>query len=339
MLHSFKTFNTSRFLIRAYTLLLILPVAAFLSTSVIAADTSADASNQPDKSGPVVVTIKPLYSLVAHLTEGIETPVLLMKQMQSPHHYSMRPSERRLLADAGIIVWLGPQLESYLSKIIEQKDPASVITAIQADNLRLLHKRKKHSHHDEQPQETPDSDDGNTDPDQTDPHIWLSTHNALMISRQISERLIARDPENSERYKANLERLSDSIKQTGSDIKMTLQDHAQPFISFHDAFQYFEYENQLHYIDSINFDDESTSSLKHLRQVRTSIDRYHIQCLVYQEPKPAIIDSLQRQTSIRTVALDPLGRQLDDDKQAWFELMRNLAQNFHICLTPAGDHH
>ena len=86
-----------------------------------------------EKSGPVVVTIKPLYSLVAQLTEGIETPVLLMKQMQSPHHYTMRPSERRLLENAGIIVWLGPQLESYLGKIIQQKNPESIITAIHAD--------------------------------------------------------------------------------------------------------------------------------------------------------------------------------------------------------------
>lgn len=320
-------------------ILLTLSPIAFLPARVIAAEMPGDELIETSISGPVVVTIKPLYSLVAQLTEGIEPPILLMEQMQSPHHYTMRPSERRLLANAGIIVWLGPQLESYLNKIIGQKDPASVITVIQADKLRLLDKRKKHSHQDEHQDEQTASNSGSIDPDKTDPHIWLSTHNALMISRQISERLIARDPDNSERYKANLQHLSDRIRQTGRDIKTTLQDHAQPFISFHDAFQYFEDENGLHYIDSINFDDESSTSLKHLRQVRSSIDRYNVHCLVYQEPKPAIIDSLQRQTGIRAVALDPLGLQLTDDKDAWFELMRNLAHNFHVCLTPAGNHH
>ena len=75
-------------------------------------------------SGAIVVTIKPLYSLVAQLTEGIEEPVLLMKTIQSPHHYNMRPSERRLLSDAKMVVWLGPNLESYLDKIIKQQDQA-----------------------------------------------------------------------------------------------------------------------------------------------------------------------------------------------------------------------
>ena len=72
--------------------------------------------------GTIVVTIKPLYSLVAHLTDGITTPVLLMKQMQSPHHYNMRPSERRLLANARMIIWTGPQMETSLNKIIEQQE-------------------------------------------------------------------------------------------------------------------------------------------------------------------------------------------------------------------------
>ncbi|NOR43293.1 MAG: zinc ABC transporter solute-binding protein, partial [Gammaproteobacteria bacterium] len=70
--------------------------------------TSAYADSDADMPGTIVVSIKPLYSLVAHLTEGISKPVLLMKQMQSPHHYNMRPSERRLLANAKMIIWTGP---------------------------------------------------------------------------------------------------------------------------------------------------------------------------------------------------------------------------------------
>ncbi len=92
--------------------------------------------------GPVVVTIKPLYSLVAQLTEGIEEPVLLMKQMPSPHHYSMRPSERRLLSDARVIVWIGPQMETSLSKIISQQD-ALIITAMQAERYQTARETNK----------------------------------------------------------------------------------------------------------------------------------------------------------------------------------------------------
>lgn len=284
-----------------------------------------------DNSAPIVVTIKPLYSLVAHLTEGIETPVLLLNQAQSPHHYNMKPSERRLLAHARMIVWVGPQMESYLSKIIQQQqNSAIVVSVMQANNLRLLNKRKKHSHHDTINNSAINHEDIHT----IDPHIWLSTHNAIAISRQISEQLIAQNPKNAEKIKENLQRLQSKITQTQKFIKSTLKSAHQPFITFHDAFQYFEDENKLNYIDSISFDEDTGSSLKHLRKIKSNIDRNKIQCLVYQLPKSAIVDSLTRQTNVKAIALDPLGDQVNNDKEAWFELMQNLAVNFNNCLNP-----
>jgi zinc transport system substrate-binding protein len=279
---------------------------------------------------PIVVTIKPLYSLVAHLTEGIETPVLLMKQAQSPHHYNMRPSERWLLANARIIVWVGPQMESHISKILkQQKSTTTVISVMQAKNLKLLNKRKKHSA-DENEHIAATSQ---AESHMIDPHIWLSTYNAAAISKQISERLITLDSKNAEQYKKNLQQLLSKIEQTRDTIKTTLKNPHQPFIAFHDAFQYFENENKLNYIDSINFDDETGTSLKHLRQIRTRIDKNNIQCLVYQAPKPAIIDTLTRQSTIKAIALDPLGLDVKNDKNAWFELMQQLAANFNDCLS------
>jgi len=300
--------------------LLLLPVSA-----------AAPAANSRAIDSPeaVVVTIKPLYSLVAQLTDGVTTPVLLMTEAQSPHHYSMRPSERRLLANAAMIVWIGPQLESSMSKIIQQQKQSAVVTAMQADNLRLLNKRQKYAHDDDQ------SATGNTALDRRDPHIWLSAHNAIAISQQLSDRLIELDPQNTERYRQNLQLLLARIEQTATFVTATLKDSDQPFITFHDAFQYFEDENHLHYANSINFDEEAGASLKHVRRIKASMDENHIQCLVYQQPKPAIIDALTRQSTVTAAALDPLGLNARNDKEAWFEIMRSLAVGFRQCLQPA----
>ena len=132
---------------------------------------NAFAEDMSESNGPIVVTIKPLYSLVAQLTEGIETPVLLMKQLQSPHHYTMRPSERALLANARMVIWTGPQMETYLSKIINnQNNTAVTVSAIQADGITLLEARNKHAHDIHKA--------SGTHPDDLtiDPHAWLSTH-------------------------------------------------------------------------------------------------------------------------------------------------------------------
>ncbi len=289
------------------------------------------ASAYAEMPGTIVVTIKPLYSLVAHLTDGISKPVLLMKQMQSPHHYNMRPSERGLLANAKMIIWTGPQMETSLNKIIEhQASSAIIVSAMQAKNLKILNKRNLHSHDHDQHASTASSEKHTM----IDPHIWLSTHNAMAISKHITAQLISYNPENTGQYNKNLATLLSKIEQINDFIKINLTGHHQPFIAYHDAYQYFEDENALNYINSINFNDETGTSLKHIRKIKKLIEKHNIQCLVYQAPKPAIIDTLIAQSSVKAVALDPLGINIHHDKNAWFELMQQLALNFNHCLSP-----
>jgi len=281
-----------------------------------------------ERQGPVVVTIKPLYSLVAQLSDGIKQPELLIKQMPSAHHYTMRPSQHRLLANASMIIWIGPQMESYLNKVIQQQD-AIIVSSMQADGLKLLNRRKKHD------SQTAANNAAHQHPEsgQLDPHIWLSSHNAIAISKHIAQQLIINDPKNTVRYKKNLQRLTDKITLLATKIKADLKTNQQPFITYHDAFQYFEDENKLHYIDSINFSEETGTSLKQLRRIRNSIEKNDVQCLLYQPPEPDIIKTLIANTTIKAVALDPLGQRVDNDKDAWFEIMRKIATNFKHCLS------
>lgn len=291
---------------------------------------SSSAAGTDEISGPVVVTIKPLYSLVAHLTEGIETPVLLMKQLQSPHHYSMKPSERALLAKAKMIIWTGPPMESFLRKVIQQqKNTAVIVSAMQSRNLKLLGKRRKHSHHEDQI-----LSGHKAEAHTIDPHIWLSAENAIAISHHVAASLISNDPVNAGLYEKNLQKLVNKISETKKLIDSVLKHRESPFIAFHDAFQYFENENRLNYVESISFDEETGVSLKQIRRIRKAIEKNNIQCLVYQSPKPAIIDSLTKRTTINAVALDPLGLNVNNDKNAWFEIMQQLSMDFNSCLQP-----
>lgn len=319
------TINCLRYLAVGFSLFFITVTLTHAGNRAI---TDAPASN----NASIVVSIKPLYSLVAQLTDGIETPVLLMRQPQSPHHYNIRPSERRLLANARMIIWLGPELELTLDKIIQQSS-AAVVTVMQAENLELLTNRTKYSSHDERLSEITIPSAHELEAHRSDPHIWLSSHNAIAISRHISQQLIAHDAVNTEQYQANLQRLIARIERTAVFIKATLQATRQPFIAYHDAFQYFEKENGLNFIAAISTDDETSASLKYMREITGKIEKENISCLVYLPPKPAIIETLARQNKMHAVMLDVLGITLSDDKNAWFELMQQLATNFSQCLT------
>jgi zinc transport system substrate-binding protein len=325
--------------LRLLAILLILTSSLLYAASNTPDNTSSDKLKTPLRTTikttlkTIVVTLKPIYSLVAHLTDGISTPILLSSNMQSPHHHNIRPSERRLLDHADMIIWLGPQMETYLDKIIQQQNNTVNISLIQAENLSLLNKRSKHSHNKEHQRSVAAN---KLSTEKIDQHIWLSITNVKAMSRYISESLIAHDSENTKRYKQNLKNLLNKIKQTDSGIRKVLKDSRQPFIAAHDAFQYFEKEYNLNYIAALNSGDDTNTSLKHLAEIKSLIKDRKIQCIVYQQPKPALVDTLTKKTKIKTAALDPLGINITDNTNnnhnAWFKTMQNIAHNFHQCL-------
>jgi len=67
------------------------------------------------ESPQVVVSIKPIHSLVSAIMEDVGTPQLIVKS-GSPHGYILRPSEAKALAGADLVVWVGHELEGFLDK-------------------------------------------------------------------------------------------------------------------------------------------------------------------------------------------------------------------------------
>lgn len=83
--------------------------AALLSTTTLTAQ--ADVK--------VVASIKPVHSLVAAVMEGVGTPSIIVDGAGSPHTYALKPSQAQDLQDAGLVFWMGHQLEAFLEKPIE----------------------------------------------------------------------------------------------------------------------------------------------------------------------------------------------------------------------------
>jgi len=69
----------------------LLILILFLSSNVIA-------------SVKVSVSIKPIHSIVALLTDGVTEPDLLIKGNQSAHHFFMRPSHAMKARGLGLII-------------------------------------------------------------------------------------------------------------------------------------------------------------------------------------------------------------------------------------------
>lgn len=67
----------------------------------------------------VVTSIKPIHSLVSAVMQGVGTPYLLVKARNSPHSYSMTPSDAEALEHAKVVFWIGEDLERFMEKPLE----------------------------------------------------------------------------------------------------------------------------------------------------------------------------------------------------------------------------
>ncbi|MGH1405864.1 MAG: zinc ABC transporter substrate-binding protein [Rhodomicrobiaceae bacterium] len=105
----------------------------------------ADEKNSPPK---VVVTIKPLHSLVSGVMKGVGEPTLLLKDASSPHHFQLKPSDALAIKKADLIVRVGPNLETPMNKVLKSLSNNDVVlNAVDLDGITFYKMRSKHEHH------------------------------------------------------------------------------------------------------------------------------------------------------------------------------------------------
>ncbi|MCC0016982.1 MAG: zinc ABC transporter substrate-binding protein, partial [Rhodobiaceae bacterium] len=91
----------------------------------------------------VVASIKPVHSLVAAVMGNTGRPKLIVDGAGSPHTYSLKPSQARMLEDAKLVFWIGHDLEAFLEKPLETlSGGAQVVALSKADGMKLLELRE-----------------------------------------------------------------------------------------------------------------------------------------------------------------------------------------------------
>lgn len=109
--------------------------ALLLSTALLVAGVGAARAEAPD----VVVSIKPIHSLVAAIMQGVGEPGLIVEGAASPHTYSLKPSNAAALQNADVVFWVGHGLEAFLEKPLESLGgKATVVELDDAPGLEKL---------------------------------------------------------------------------------------------------------------------------------------------------------------------------------------------------------
>lgn len=293
------------------------------------------------RAGPprVLASIAPLHSLVAAVMNGVAQPALLLPAGASPHAYALRPSQMRDLEHAGLVIWVGELLEPYLAKALSSGANGQRSLAIMgAAGVRVLpargggllaapgsvipvhtstHSHGMHAH--------------------GDPHLWLDPHNARAIVALVAAELAALDPGNASRYADNAMRTRARIDALQQEIAQRLSAvRGDPYVVFHDAYQGFEASFGLNPVAVVSVMPGRAPGARRLTEIRARIVASGARC-VFSEPQfePRLVGTIIEGTGARGGVLDPLGVSIAPGPDAWFELMRALAQGLHDCLSAA----
>jgi len=269
----------------------------------------------------IVASLAPLHGIVASLTQGIATPHLLLAPGASPHSFTLRPSDARALNRADLIVWVGPALENFLMRPLRSlAGKARLLTLSEIKGvLKLPARGTGHNH---------------ADPAGIDPHLWLSPDNAKAIARAVTARLTELAPGDAGRYRKNLSRTLARIDKTRRDIEVLLAPvKKMPFMTFHDAFQYFERAFGLNSAGWIAIDAGRRPSAKRLSALRRTLRKSHARCL-FSEPQfpSALLLTVTEGTSARIAPLDPLGADIDTGPTHWHTMMIGMGRSLRDCL-------
>ncbi len=66
----------------------------------------------------IVTTIKPLALIVNDIAGPRANVDVLLPTNASPHDYALKPSDIKKLKTADMVVWVGPELELFLEKVL-----------------------------------------------------------------------------------------------------------------------------------------------------------------------------------------------------------------------------
>ncbi len=277
----------------------------------------------------VLTSIKPLQQIAAAVQEGVGSPEVLLPPGASPHHYALRPSDVRRVAEADLLYWIGADMEGFLPKVLTSRSKTTV--AVQSlPGMKLRHFGEDSHSHDE------DHDDHDHDhrPGSLDAHLWLSSVNARVIAGKMAADLASVDPANADRYTRNLATFTQRLDALDTRIKARVAGVAgKPYFVFHEAFDYFEAEYGLKHTGVFSVASEVQPGAQHVAAMRKRLQEVGKTCVFSEPPlRPRLAETLTAGLPVRLAELDALGGTDPVDAQGYERLLDKLGGDLASCL-------
>lgn len=306
--------------------------AAALGLATLLGSASAMAATQ------VVTSLKPIELLVKAVAADDVEVTTLVPPGSSPHNYTMKPSQRRALENADAIFWVGPEMETFLSRLLSGNEfrartyslmHGEDVPGVDTDDAHDDHGHEDHGHgHEDAGHDAHDHGDGE------DPHIWLDPALALDMARDIHEVLSRQDGADMEALDANLKLFEKNLSGAERDITTRLKPVADiDLFTYHDAFTRFVEHYGLKLEGILTLNPELSPGARHIAEVQEKLRAANQPCLL-TEPQ---FDrqwwrSITEGLDITFSTWDPLATDIEPDRDGYINFQQGLADAVLQCL-------
>lgn len=287
-------------------------------------------------SAAVVTSIRPLGFIASAIADGVTPTEVLLPDGASPHDFALRPSDIQRLRSADLVLWVGPDMEAFLTKALvpisaDRKLAISELPAVKPllmkgeDDDDHDHAGEAHNHAD---------DDHGHHHGEYNMHVWLSPEVAKVTAIAIHDRLLELMPQNKDKLDANLRQFENLLTQTDKNVGNILTPvQGKGYFVFHDAYGYFEKHYGLSPLGHFTVNPEIQPGAQRLHQIRTQLVEQKAVC-VFAEPqfRPAVINAVAKGTKVRSGTLDPLGIGIALGKDSYGKFLTALSNQYVSCL-------
>ncbi|KAB8307896.1 zinc ABC transporter substrate-binding protein ZnuA [Erwinia endophytica] len=307
------------------------PLLALISAFGLALGTSL----APPAQAAVVASVKPLGFIAAAIADGVTPVEVLLPDGASEHDYALRPSDIKRLRAADLVVWVGPEMEAFMPKVVAQLPAKKSIELATLDTVKPLLVRGEsdddHSHEGE------DETQNDHHHGEYNMHLWMSPEIAKQTAVAIHEKLLELMPQSRDKLDANLQHFEAELASADAQIGIQLTPvKGKGYFVFHDAYTYFEKHFGLTPTGHFTVNPEIQPGAQRLHQIRTQLVEHKAVC-VFAEPqfRPAVIDAVARGTTVRSGTLDPLGTNITVSKDSYVKFLSQLSNQYASCLKGA----
>ncbi|WP_096787875.1 zinc ABC transporter substrate-binding protein [Rhodobacter sp. CZR27] len=294
---------------------------SFALASLLAGPAAAEAPR-------VVTDLPPVHSLVAQVMGEVGQPELLLDRGADAHSFQLRPSQARALAEADLVVWIGPEMTPWLERGLDgEARPQLRLAEVAGTHHQEFGSHEAHHHEDEHEGHGHEG---------SDPHLWLDPGNAQVWLGAIAAELGRLDPDHAAAYAENAARAQAAVKTLEAETAARLAPaRGVPFYVFHDAYGYFAAHFGLTVAGSIAGGDAAAPGAAHLAELRAEMEGT-ARCLFPEaQHDPKLVRRVAEDAGAKLgPALDPEGSLLEPGPDLYASLIRDLAEGIAGCVAP-----